>query len=36
MDYKYIIDHKEKGDVYWENFGGNREISLNSGGELMI
>ena len=36
MDYKYIISHKDKEDTYWENFSGNRSISLNSGGELMI
>jgi hypothetical protein len=36
MDYKYIIDHKDKNEPYWENFIGNRSISLSSGGELMI
>ena len=36
MEYKFIIDQKEKQDIYWENFIGNRKVSLNNGGELMI
>ena len=31
MHYKYIIDSKEKDEVYWENFSGDRNITLSNG-----